>query len=87
MYLKNAPEGEIVQPGIISFRKLKNGFINLQTPQGKYITSSNLSHFEDTLFAITQQLISTKTNFDQTTNSQSCKMCAFKSICRRESDY
>lgn len=87
MYLKNAPEGEVVQPGIISFRKLKNGFINLQTPQGEYITSSNLNDFEDTLFAITKQLISTTTNFDQTANAQSCSICAFKSICRRESTY
>ena len=83
LYLKSEDGAAMVQPGIVSFRMVKKGFLHLHTPQGDRITSENLGEFEKSLFTITEQMLSEKTLFDQTPNVQQCRVCEFNAICRR----
>lgn len=87
LYLKGEDETAIVQPGIISFRMLTKGFMNLQTPEGDHLTINKLAEFEKSLFAVTTEMISTSTVFDQTIDIAKCKVCDFNSICRRDASY
>lgn len=83
LYLKSKDAAAVVQPGIISFRKNKKGFMHLETPSGQFVTEKNLGDFENVLMEITKQILSPETVFNQTINVQMCRNCEFNTICRR----
>lgn len=83
LYLKSTDSEAVMQPGIISFRKLKKGFLHLETPAGNMVTKNTLGDFGNVLMEITRQIISPTTAFTQTTNVQLCRNCEFNLICRR----
>lgn len=83
LYLKAKNASAIVQPAIISFRKLKSGPVPLELGNSNVLTSKTLTDFEEILIQITQQILSAETVFEQTKNQQQCRSCEFNTICRR----
>lgn len=83
LYLQSKDRAAVVQPGIISFRKNRKGFMHLETPSGQVVTEKGLEDFEKVLMKITQQILSPETVFSQTENVQMCRNCEFNAICRR----
>lgn len=83
LYLKSTNNDAVIQPGIISFRKIRQGFLHLETPAGKMVTKNSLGDFEELLINITKEILSAETKFTQTTNVQICRTCEFNVICRR----
>ncbi|CAN5263785.1 PD-(D/E)XK nuclease family protein [soil metagenome] len=72
-----------VSSGIISFRKLSEGFMNVSTPEGDLILTETLDQFEKSLVALLHNLFDTEQSFIQTEDETICKNCDFKGICRR----
>jgi ATP-dependent helicase/nuclease subunit B len=83
LYMQAKDKSAVVQPGIISFRKNKKGFLHLETPSGQVVTEKSLGDFEKVLMEITKQILSPTTVFSQTENVQMCRTCEFNAICRR----
>lgn len=72
-----------VQSGIISFRKLRDGLMHVTTPDGAYLLPKTLDEFERVLAKLLSGLYSSETEFLQTEDLNTCRICAFKTICRR----
>lgn len=83
LYLKARDVNAVLQPGIVSFRKIKQGFIHLETPAGKVLTQKSLEDFERVLLELTRKILSPETVFTQTSNATFCRNCEFAGICRR----
>lgn len=83
LYLESQNPEAVLQPGIISFRKIREGFLFLETPNGKVVTKNSLGDFEEVLMSITKQILSPETIFTQTTSTTLCRNCEFNPICRR----
>jgi ATP-dependent helicase/nuclease subunit B len=83
LYLKSRNENAAVQPGLISFRRKDKRLLELKTPTGNFLNMKNIAGFEEALFAITEQILSPATTFDQTSDVQMCRTCEFNQICRR----
>ncbi len=69
--------------GIVSFRKLSSGFLNVKTPEGKIIGDETLINFENALKQLLEELFDLEKEFVQTVDTNSCVNCDFKGICRR----
>jgi hypothetical protein len=72
-----------VQSGIVSFRKLKEGLMNVMTPEGGFLFPETLDTFERSLILLLENLFDPAKEFVQTTEEKSCKICAFSPVCRR----
>lgn len=72
-----------VSSGIVSFRKLSDGFMNVSTPDGDFILPQTLDYFEKALFELLDDLFDADKNFVQTEDLDICRICDFKGICRR----
>lgn len=83
LYTASQNPDAVMQPGIVSFRKIKDGFLFLETPNGKVVTKNSLGDFEEVLMSITKQILSPETVFTQTASTSLCRNCEFNSICRR----
>jgi ATP-dependent helicase/nuclease subunit B len=73
-----------VQSGIISFRKLKQGFMKVETPEGETLMPETLDRYEETLVRLVEELFDPQKEFYQTENLESCRICSFNAICRRD---
>jgi len=71
---------ELPESGIISFRNLNNGFKKVKLPADN---SDAVSQIELLLQQLIERIFNTDEPFTQTTESDSCKYCQFKSICSR----
>lgn len=72
-----------IVPGILSFRNLKQGLINMGLPQKEDFSADTLDHFESILKKILLEMINPEIAFSQTPELDNCKYCSFKSICNR----
>jgi RecB family exonuclease/transcriptional regulator with XRE-family HTH domain len=72
-----------IQSGIISFRKLKDGLLHVTTPDGGFLLPKTLEEFGHALQKLLETLFSDEREFVQTDELKTCKLCAFKTICRR----
>jgi ATP-dependent helicase/nuclease subunit B len=72
-----------VSSGIVSFRKLSDGFMNVSTPDGDFILPQTLGYFEKALFELLDELFDPAKAFVQTEDLDICKLCDFRGICRR----
>ncbi|MDQ3111491.1 MAG: PD-(D/E)XK nuclease family protein [Bacteroidota bacterium] len=72
-----------VSSGIVSFRKLSDGFMNVSTPDGDFILPQTLDYFEKALIELLSGLFDSSKAFVQTDDLDICKLCDFKGICRR----
>lgn len=76
--------GEIpVQSGIVSFRKLKDGLLAVKTPDGDFLFPKTLNEFGDALMRLLDEVFDPEKAFVQTKDENTCKLCAFNTICRR----
>lgn len=72
-----------VSSGIVSFRKLSDGFMNVSTPDGDFILPQTLDYFEKALFELLEDLYDDDKPFAQTEDLDICRLCDFRGICRR----
>ncbi|HET6991748.1 MAG TPA: hypothetical protein VFJ43_10510, partial [Bacteroidia bacterium] len=72
-----------ISSGIVSFRKLSSGFLNVSTPDGDLILPQTLDQFEKSLKELLTDLFDPKKEFAQTEDLKICQLCDFKGICRR----
>ncbi len=72
-----------VSSGIVSFRKLSDGFMNVSTPDGEFILPQTLDYFEKALFELLDELFDPEKKFSQTEDLDICRLCDFRGICRR----
>lgn len=72
-----------IASGIISFRKLSTGFMQVKTPDGDLILPSTLANFEDSLRELVGDLLNRDIEFSQTEDLKNCTYCDFKGICSR----
>lgn len=83
LYLRGKDENAAVQPGLVSFRRNDKRFMQLETATGSVLNTKNIAEFESVLTAITQQILSPETQFDQTPDVSMCRNCEFNAICRK----
>ena len=76
-------KAERLIPGIISFRNLSTGFMELGLPERDGISESTLQQFEDVLIKILLEIYDPDIPFTQVENNDNCIYCSFKSICGR----
>ncbi len=72
-----------ISSGIVSFRKLSDGFLNVVTPNGDFILPETLREFEKALTDLLSALFNEESEFSQTDDLKICKLCTFREICRR----
>lgn len=72
-----------VSSGIVSFRKLNDGFLNVSTPDGDFILPQTLLRFEEALLELLESLFDEEKDFVQTEDLTICRICAFNAVCRR----
>jgi hypothetical protein len=72
-----------VLSGIVSFRNLSKGFMQVTTPEGNELGTESLQRFENALRVLLEELMNTEKDFVQTEDVAICKQCAFVKICRR----
>jgi ATP-dependent helicase/nuclease subunit B len=69
--------------GIISLRKTSSYLIKTDIDKSDLITKEMLVSFKDELKLIIQSIYNITEPFNQTENLDSCRICAFKTICNR----
>jgi hypothetical protein len=67
-----------ISPGIISFRNMKSGFLELKASE-----EDLNSEFEKLLARIFSDIFNKETTFEQTQEIDNCKYCPYVSICNR----
>jgi hypothetical protein len=72
-----------ISSGIISFRKISDGFMNVITPEGDFIIQETLLRFEESFRELLTELFDEEKEFEQTEDLKICRICDFKEICRR----
>ena len=72
-----------VVPGIISFRNLSSGLLNLELPENDTPGLESLEKFESVLKSILNDIFNSEIPFYQTEKIDNCKFCPFASICNR----
>lgn len=83
LYSRSTGNEMPVQSGIVSFRKLKEGLMTVQTPEGDFLFPETLNTFEMALRNLLDKLFDPQTDFTQTSDENICRLCAFNTICRR----
>ncbi len=72
-----------IVPGIISFRNLSSGLLNLELPEKDISGLESLEKFESLLKSILNDIFNSEIPFYQTEIIDNCKFCPFTSICNR----
>jgi hypothetical protein len=72
-----------IVPGIISFRNLSSGLLNLELPEKDISGLEGLGKFESLLKSILNDIFNSEIPFYQTEIIDNCKFCPFTSICNR----
>jgi ATP-dependent helicase/nuclease subunit B len=70
-------------PGIISFRSLSSGMMNLLLPENELLSQEALVRFESVLKSIIANVFNPDLPFCQTEIIENCQYCAFAQICNR----
>ncbi len=84
IYWKSKPvDVSQLTPGIISFRNLRQGFLNIELPEKSEFSEDVLLQFESILKDILLDMLNPEVAFFQTTQEENCKYCTFNSICNR----
>ncbi len=71
-----------IETGIISMRKISNGFIPLQLTEYDDL-KDYFDEFGESVYELIQDIGDTKKDFVQTTEKKRCEYCNFKTICNR----
>ncbi|MBC8486258.1 MAG: PD-(D/E)XK nuclease family protein [Bacteroidetes bacterium] len=85
-YVYNKAAGENskqIKPGIISFRNLSIGFLNINLPDNETLSEEAFKNFENVLKKIFQEIFDLEKPFIKTDTIENCKYCNFTSICNR----
>ena len=84
MYQKMNPAiTENIVSGIITFRELSAGLKTVEVNGGDELNTSVLNEFEIQLKQILTDIFNPEIVFEQTSEIERCKYCAFKGICNR----
>ncbi len=81
--------GKKTEGGVISLPKLTNKFIkfgvkeNSRATPEENIDEEKLEHFEQYLLEMLSKMLDPATPFVQTTRIETCRLCDFKSLCKR----
>lgn len=75
---------QIMESGIISLRHSSSYLIKTNIGGSETIDDNILNEFRTLLTAIIGRIFDTSLPFDPTNNFDTCKICAFKSLCNRE---
>lgn len=78
-------ESDSIQTGIISMRNLSNGFIPLIIKEFDSI-SEYFEDFQKAIIILIREISDKEIPFTQTTDSERCKYCDFKSLCNKAGD-
>ena len=91
LYQKNSGiENPVLEAGVISLRKLSNGFITFgvksdhNPTKNSLIDNGLLNDFETVLEQILGEIFDREIPFSQTEDREICKLCNFKGICSRD---
>jgi RecB family exonuclease len=77
-----ATDAESLSAGIITFRKLNEGYLSLNLQ--KMTTSEAIDEFESLLKGLLEEMYDPATPFVRTDFEKRCKNCLFKVICARD---
>ena len=76
-------DGSVMKPGIISFRNLNAGFLNVALPDNEPFSNKTIENFENVLKTIFLEIFNPEIPFCKTEITDNCKYCSFKSVCNR----
>jgi hypothetical protein len=85
-FLYSHPGYNVIQPilpGIISFRNLSQGLMEVKLPEDEHVGTESLRKFGSILKSILSEIFNPEIPFSQTDIADNCKYCAFASICNR----
>lgn len=68
-------------PGIISLRSPSKGLIQLSTPENNL--EDSIGRFEEVLERLLQEIFDPSISFTQTEDTDNCKYCPYRELCRR----
>jgi hypothetical protein len=72
-----------ILPGIISFRNLSQGFMEVKLPDDEHVGTESLRKFGSILKSILSEIFNPEIPFSQTDIVDNCKFCSFASVCNR----
>lgn len=70
-----------IDVGILSLKRISNGFMKLVTPEGNGITSTTLDSFESKIHELLIDIFDMNNYFTQTDDLKICEFCDYRSIC------
>ena len=76
-------EGEMIQTGNISLRKISAGFMKVKLPDDRPIDRESMETFGEYLKALLENILNPELQFSQTDDEENCKYCPFTAICTR----
>jgi ATP-dependent helicase/nuclease subunit B len=76
-------EGQVVESGIASLRSFNQGLLKVTIDGRSQLMKEDLQAMKAVLRTILLRLFDTEEPFAQTSDTDSCKYCTFKSICNR----
>lgn len=79
----NAAEGRMMESGIASLRSFNQGLMKVTVDGRSQLTRGDLQAMKEVLQTILLRLFNKDEPFNQTSDTDSCKYCTFKSICNR----
>jgi len=79
----NIAEGQAMESGIASLRSFKHGLLKVTVDGRSQMTNNDLQAMKGVLKTVLLLLFNKDEPFAQTEDTDSCKYCAFKSICNR----
>lgn len=77
-------QGRLLQSGIITFRKLKDGLKTVKTiAENTHLGKDDLNTFEGLLRDMLTELFAPEIDFVQTDDVERCKICPYREVCNR----
>lgn len=83
LYQQEFPSSKDMSAGLLSFRKLKSGFIPTNILDSPIISSSVIDAFEEKLKNLISNIFNIEIPFSQTPEISNCKYCSFIDVCKR----
>lgn len=80
--MQAVPPGQLIS-GIVSLRKSSEYLIKTEIGKSNIIDKAMLEVFREELTSIIRSIFDESVPFDQTSDRETCKLCAFSAICNR----
>lgn len=83
LFWKDGGRVSSLESGIISFRNLSSGLLNVNVAKERRVLEQHIVDFEEGLQSLLAEIFNPSVKFTQTLNAEDCKYCPYVEICNR----